>query len=427
MFGKSASQIRRNQISAKGSSALALSIAAVLIAIAGLFTPNATLFSGLLPECTFQANTSLNYGVDGVDGVSAYQVWLSEGNDGDESAFIDSLVGTKGANGYMGKDGKSAYQLWLDAGNKGNSAEFLNSLIGDSGVNGVAGLSAYELWLSTGQNGTLQNFLNSLVGASGSSGANGTNGTNGLSAYELWKQSDSANANKSVAEFLQSLVGAQGLKGDTGATGSTGASGAPGASGEPGAVGPSGPAGPSGPSGAPGANGADGVCNIGVGGYYASFWDQDTQVGSAGVDGMLLGYTGSAYGVSAVKDDGTASTPTSKGSWIKFDNAGTYNIAFSAQLQKTGGSGATISIWLQKKNGTVSNLDYTNTNVGLGNNSTELVAAWNFFVDVQAGDQIRLAWHTTDTAAVIEGKLPVSNGVSIPGIPSVIVTVNQVR
>jgi len=143
---------------------------------------------------------------------------------------------------------------------------------------------------------------------------------------------------------------------------------------------------------------------------------------------MLMGYTGASNGVYAVQDDGTSPiSPTAKGSWIKFDHAGTYNIAFSAQLAKSGGSGATISIWLQRYNGAVHNIDYTNTNVGLANNSTELVAAWNFFVDVSDGDRIRLAWHTTDPSAIIEARGPVTNGIDVPGIPSVIVTVNQVR
>jgi hypothetical protein len=424
MYGKSATSINRKANEFKPNAAISLGLAALLIAILGLFTPNANLLSGLLPAgCSTGTGITAvasYYGVDGVDGVSAYAVWQSQGNDGDEAAFLKSLVGTKGATGYTGKQGKSAYQLWLDAGNSGTSDDFLTSLVGDKGVDGVAGLSAYELWLSTGQNGTLQQFLNSLTGVAGPAGANGANGSNGLtganglSAYEIWR--DNGHASATVADFLTAL------KGIDGTNGTNGTDGAPGAPGADGAVGPSGPA------GSPGPKGDNGVCTIGVGGNYASFWDQDTQTSTGATNGMLLGYTGAASGISAVQDDGvTPSTPTAKGSWIKFQNAGTYNLAFSAQLAKTGGSGATISIWLQKFNGAVHNIEYTNTNVGLANNSTELVAAWNFFVDVAAGDKIRLAWHTTDSSAIIEAKGPVTNGIDIPGIPSVIVTVNQVR
>lgn len=399
MYGKSATSMHKKTSQSKGNVTLSLAGAALLISVLGLFTPNSNVLAGLLPaNCSsvLSVNSGVNvYGTNGVDGIGAYEVWLSEGNTGTHAEFLDSLVGTKGANGYSGKDGKSAYQLWLDNGNVGTADDFIASLTGNQGVKGVDGLSAYELWLNVGNDGTLQQFLNSLVGANGANGSNGTNGSSGQSAYEIWR--DNGHSGATTADFLNSLVGAQG------------------------------PAGSPGPVGSTGPKGDNGVCMIGVGGYYASFWDQDSQTGSQPVNGMLIGYTGSANGISAVNDDGSASTPTAKGSWIKFDHAGTYNIAFSAQLSKTGGSAATVSIWLQKLNGSVSNLDYTNTNIGLANNNTESFAAWNFFVDVNAGDKIRLAWHTTDPAAIIEAKTPVSNGVSIPGIPSVIVTVNQVR
>jgi hypothetical protein len=428
MYGKSAGSLHKAQGQNKINIAISIGCAALLVAIAALFTPSSSVFSALLPDgCSTGLKTVTGtsyYGIDGVDGISAYTVWLNEGHTGDEDAFLKDLVGVKGEAGYSGANGKSAFQLWLDAGNKGSSAEFITSLIGADGVDGVAGLSAYELWLSTGQNGTLQNFLNTLTGASGASGANGTNGSNGLSAYELWKQSDSANTNKTVAEFLTSLVGAQGVKGDTGATGVSGASGAPGASGEPGAVGPSGPAGPAGPSGAPG---ADGVCTIGVGGHFGSFWDDQTQTSIDPANGMLLGHTDSSNGVAVVKDDGSALAPGERGSWLKFDQGGTYNIAFSAQLAKTGGTADLVSIWLQRYNSTLHNIEYTNTNLGMANNSTELVAAWNFFVDVADGDRVRIVWHASNATSVIAAHAPVTNGIDIPGTPSVILTVNQIR
>lgn len=433
MYGKTASSIHRKTNDLKPNTAIALGLAALLIAILGLFTPNANLLSGLLPaNCSagVTTNSAFSYnGVDGVDGISAFAVWQNQGNTGDEAEFLKSLVGTKGTAGYSGKDGKSSYQLWLDAGNSGTSDEFLVSLVGDKGVDGVAGLSAYELWLSTGQNGTLQQFLNSLTGAAGAAGANGSNGfngsngANGLSAFEIWR--DNGHPAGTVSDFLNSLKGADGTNGANGADGAPGANGANGTNGVDGAVGPPGPAGV---AGSPGAPGADGVCTIGAGGYYASFWDQQTQTSLASTNGMLLGYTGSSNGISAVLDDGvTPVSPAARGSWIKFDHAGTYNIAFSAQLEKTGGGDSLTSIWLQRYNGAVNNVDYTNTNLGMANNSTELVAAWNFFVDVAAGDRIRLAWHSSNGTVHIAEHPPVTNGIDVPGTPSVIVTVNQIR
>lgn len=141
---------------------------------------------------------------------------------------------------------------------------------------------------------------------------------------------------------------------------------------------------------------------------------------------MILRRTGTANGVSIVDSSGNPSSDTHPGSLIKFANAGTYNIAFSAQMLKTsGGSLQTASIWLRKNGQT---LDFSNTNIGFANNSTEMVAAWNFFVDVADGDTVELAWHVTDPSIQILAKAPYSDGgANIPGIPSVIVTVNQIR
>jgi hypothetical protein len=116
---------------------------------------------------------------------------------------------------------------------------------------------------------------------------------------------------------------------------------------------------------------------------------------------------------------------TASGSKITFAHSGTYNIAFSAQMMKTGGSAATISIWL-KQNG--ASLPYTNTDVTVGNNNSKFVAAWNFFVDVAAGDTVEVVWHSTDTSVKIWAEPEKTDGgATIPGIPSVILTVNQVR
>ena len=140
---------------------------------------------------------------------------------------------------------------------------------------------------------------------------------------------------------------------------------------------------------------------------------------------MILRRSGSASGVSVVDASGNPSTDATPGSLIKFSHAGTYNIAFSAQVVKTqGGSLETMSIWL-RQNGL--NVPFSNTNLDFANNGVKQVAAWNFFVDVAAGDTVEIAWHVTSGNLVIYGQPATSNGVDIPGIPSVILTVNQVR
>ncbi|MDR1203736.1 MAG: hypothetical protein LBL58_19170 [Tannerellaceae bacterium] len=59
--------------------------------------------------------------------------------------------------------GKSAYEVWLDNGNEGAVDDFLNSL------KGATGASAYTVWLDNGNEGTVDDFLNSFKGANGTS------------------------------------------------------------------------------------------------------------------------------------------------------------------------------------------------------------------------------------------------------------------
>lgn len=53
-------------------------------------------------ESTFGAK--FNSGVPGKDGKSAYEIWLSQGNQGTEQDFLDSLIGADGKTPTKGKD-----------------------------------------------------------------------------------------------------------------------------------------------------------------------------------------------------------------------------------------------------------------------------------------------------------------------------------
>lgn len=58
--------------------------------------------------------------------------------------------------GGAGVQGKSAYQVWIDQGNVGTEADFLTAI--------SAGDSAYQIWLGLGNAGTEQDFIDSLSG-----------------------------------------------------------------------------------------------------------------------------------------------------------------------------------------------------------------------------------------------------------------------
>ena len=103
--------------------------------------------------------------------------------------------------------------------------------------------------------------------------------------------------------------------------------------------------------------------------------------------------------------------------------AGKYNIAFSAQLHQTNGSGV-VNIWLNKNGNPLEN---TNTKIAITANNPFSVAAWNLFVDAAANDTYQLVWSSTSPNTVVEYEAQTTiNGFVHPAIPSVILTVNQV-
>jgi hypothetical protein len=128
---------------------------------------------------------------------------------------------------------------------------------------------------------------------------------------------------------------------------------------------------------------------------------------------MSLGETDISRGVSIVD--------TNK---ITVDRAGIYNIQFSTQLDRSNSGNDVVDIWF-RKNGV--NVPDSNTKVTIsgGANAAKLVAAWNFFVEANAGDYFQIMWNTPDTNVRLHydaaGTSPTR-----PITPSVIVTVNEV-
>jgi hypothetical protein len=112
---------------------------------------------------------------------------------------------------------------------------------------------------------------------------------------------------------------------------------------------------------------------------------------------------------------------------ISFLKNGIYNMQFSAQFYHPGGGTPQINIWLRKNNIDVS---YSNTSITLKASADYLVAAWNFFVPVYdyTTEYYELVWYTTDSGIQIRSDPPVVGPpVSLPGIPSLILTLNQVN
>jgi hypothetical protein len=66
-----------------------------------------------------------------------------------------------------------------------------------------------------------------------------------------------------------------------------------------------------------------------------------------------------------------------------------YNIQFSAQLDKSGGSASSVYIWL-RVNGV--NVAHSATKVVIDGPNSEIVAAWNFVTPLAENDYFEIAW-----------------------------------
>jgi hypothetical protein len=153
-------------------------------------------------------------------------------------------------------------------------------------------------------------------------------------------------------------------------------------------------------------------------GYYGAFEDVTTQSAVlANTDyPVKFNTVNLSNGVSVVNDG--SGNPTR----VTLANTGIYNIQFSLQLEKTGGAGNMIvDIWV-RKNGV--DIPSTTGKVVLtgGVSASPVIAAWNYVLDLAAGDYVQLMWATSNTNVVI---IAVPATPPHPSIPSSILTVTQ--
>lgn len=111
---------------------------------------------------------------------------------------------------------------------------------------------------------------------------------------------------------------------------------------------------------------------------------------------------------------------------ITVSRKGTYNLQFSAQLINSDTTDQNVSIWLRKNGNDVAN-SCTDITVPSKHGSINgaVVAAWNFFIDLVAGDYVQLIWSTPSILVLIDYTAERTSPVR-PGTPSVIVTMNEV-
>jgi hypothetical protein len=137
--------------------------------------------------------------------------------------------------------------------------------------------------------------------------------------------------------------------------------------------------------------------------------------------------TTTGYAVALNTTDYSNGIYVSNTSRINVRNYGIYNIQFSLQYKNTTNDGQDVDIWF-RKNGT--NVAGSNSRFHMParkstGDPSHLIAAMNFFLEMNAGDYVEVMWRTTDTGVSLE-QYPTSSSPDRPSIPSAIITASYI-
>jgi hypothetical protein len=151
---------------------------------------------------------------------------------------------------------------------------------------------------------------------------------------------------------------------------------------------------------------------------YGSFQDSTDQTAAN---------TTTAYSITFDTTDYSNGVYLSNSSRINFRNYGIYNLQFSVQLKNTTNDTQDVDIWFSK-NG--ANIDKSNSRFSLparksSGDPSHLIAALNFYFELQVGDYVELKWRVSDIGVSIE-QYGTSTSPTRPAVPSVIFTAQYV-
>ena len=137
--------------------------------------------------------------------------------------------------------------------------------------------------------------------------------------------------------------------------------------------------------------------------------------------------TTTAYAVTLNTTDYSNGVYLSNSSRLNVRNYGVYNIQFSIQLKNTTNDSQDTDIWF-RKNGT--NVAGSNSRFSMParkstGDPSHLIAAMNYFLEMNAGDYVEVMWRVSDVGVSIE-QYPTSTSPDRPSIPSAIITLNYV-
>lgn len=145
---------------------------------------------------------------------------------------------------------------------------------------------------------------------------------------------------------------------------------------------------------------------------YAAFYDTTTQTAAAINTGYPVKFNNETVAFAIGRG-----TPNSR---IYVPDTSVYDVQFSLQLDKTTGGAGNVFIWAR-----INGIDvpYSASRTRIKDNDAEVVAAWNFMLDMQGGSYFELMWATDTTSIRLIAE---ASTIFCPAIPSAILTVSEV-
>jgi len=148
---------------------------------------------------------------------------------------------------------------------------------------------------------------------------------------------------------------------------------------------------------------------------YGQFYDTTTQTAALASTAYAI-----TFNTTDISNGVRLRSPST--SEIEVDTEGLYNFQASIQLDCTGGSNREVWVWVRKNGTDIPNSAFY---VTIQNNNSELLQAFNLFVDMKAGDYVQFMWAVGNTAARLE---TFAASAFAPAVPSIILTVsNNIR
>lgn len=137
--------------------------------------------------------------------------------------------------------------------------------------------------------------------------------------------------------------------------------------------------------------------------------------------------TTTAYALTLNTTDYENGIYLSNNSRLNVRNYGIYNIQFSIQIKNTTNDSQDTDIWF-RKNGTdvaASNSRFSMPARKSTGDPSHLIAAMNFFMEMNAGDYVEIMWRVSDVGVSLE-HYGTSTSPTRPAVPSAIVTLSYV-